>query len=255
MALNNKKIILWLCLSVSCFLSTSISAKKFIIGVEDLNYYPLFNFSSSSTSFPNSSFTKDLLTTFFTKYNYQFQFLALPNKRFDKWYAEENIDFKFPDNFRWRDDKAHKLNLIFSRPVLSLMAGAYVLKSKNLASNESIKSLVTILGFYPTFWVDKIKNKQLQLLEETSPLSIVKHILYGNADATNIDINVIRYNLKFLHKKDVIVLNTNAKHEVYTYHLSSIRYPEVIGEFNLFLQENKQYIQQLKVKYNTQESF
>lgn len=231
----------------------SVAAKEFIIGVEDLSYYPLYDFSASSTS--NPSFTRDLLTTFFDRKNYQYHFIALPIKRFDKWFVEQEIDFKFPDNFRWKKDEDDKLKIIFSEPVLQLMAGSYVLKSKPLASRNEIKKLGTILGFTPTLWFDKLEKNELTLTEEYSPFGVVKHLIYGNVDATNIDLNVINYNLKLLDKKNEVVLNTLIKHEVFTYHLSSINYPEIIKEFNIFLKENPSLVQQLKDKHGIKENF
>jgi len=232
---------------------SAASEKEFIIGVEAVSYYPLYDFSAHDISKP--SFTKELLSTFFELHHYPYQFVALPIKRFDKWYVEESIDFKFPDNFRWRNDKTNKLNITFSTSVVQLMAGSYVLKSKQHSSRNQIKKLGTILGFVPTLWFDKLENNQLEVIEETSPLSVIKHLVYGNVDATNIDPNVIRYNLKRLNKEGQVVLNKNIKHEVFAYHLSSIKYPKVIKEFDSFLQTNQDFVKRLKIKYGIDEHF
>lgn len=228
-------------------------SQEFIIGVEEVSYYPLYDFSAAGTNKP--SFSKDLLTTFFEQHDYSYRFIALPIKRFNKWYIENSIDFKFPDNMRWRDGEQHKLNITFSQPVVKLMAGTYVLKSNAKFERDKIEKLATILGFVPTLWLDKIESGELQLIEDSTPFGIVKHILHGNVEATNIDANVIRYNLKLLGKPNAIVLNTNIKHEVFSYHLSSIKHPEVIEQFNSFLQKNSALLQQLKQKYDINENF
>ncbi len=236
------------------FVNINLSyAQEFIIGVEEVSYYPLFDFSATNTNKP--SFSKELLTTFFDQYNYPYRFIALPIKRFDKWYVEQGIDFKFPDNVRWRSDKENKLNITFSQSVIELMAGSYVLKSNAKYTRDDVKEMATIFGFMPTLWLDKIENKELKLIEENTPFSIVKHILHGNVDATNIDANVIRHNLKLLDKPNEIVLNTNIKHEVFSYHLSSIKHPQIIKQFNEFLQKNTLLLHQLKQKYGISEEF
>ena len=228
-------------------------AQKYIIGVEEVSYYPLFDYTATDTNRP--SFTKDILTVFFEHHNYSYRFVALPIKRFNKWYAEKGIDFKFPDNVRWRTDEQLKSNITFSQSVVKLRAGSYVLKSNAKYQRKDIKKLGTILGFVPTLWFDKIENKELQLIEENTPYGIVKHLLHGNVDATNIDANVIRHNLKLLNKPNKIVLNTNIKHEVFSYHLSSIKHPEIIKQFDNFLQNNPKLLQQLKKKYDIIEEF
>ncbi len=231
------------------FISTSTSySKEYIIGVEDVSYFPLYDFSPQ---YPNrASFTKDLLSSFFKSNGYQFKFVPLPIKRFDKWYVEEAIDFKFPDNVRWRAGDSKKLGITYSSPVLTLTAGTYVDQKLRKKPRESIKRLGTVLGFFPTLWYDKIQDKSTALVELSSPYSIVKHMLHGNIDATNIDKNVINYNLKLLGKSgDSIVLNKQIKNEQYAYHFSSIHYPEMIREFNAFLRENQQLVARIKSKY------
>lgn len=228
-------------------------AKEYIIGVEEVSYYPLYDFSATNVNKP--SYSKDLLTAFFEQHNYSYRFAALPIKRFNKWYVEKGIDFKFPDNVRWRDDKENKLNITFSQSAVKLMAGSYVLESNAKYKRHDVKRLATIFGFSPTLWFDKVATKDIELIEENSPLSIVKHVLYGNVDATNIDSNVIRHNLKLLKQPQSIILNTNIKHEVFSYHLSSIKHPEIIKQFDAFLQNNSKLLLQLKKKYNIIEDF
>ena len=130
------------------------------------------------------------------------------------------------------------------------MAGSYVLK-KNNSKPESMTSLGTILGFFPTLWYDKIKSGTVELVEVTSPYSLIKHLLRGNVDVTNIDKNVINYNLKLLGKKsNDIVLNEDIKNEPYAYHFSSINHPDIINEFDEFLNENPNVIARIKTKYS-----
>lgn len=232
---------------LSCLSLASANERVFIVGVESVSYYPLFDFSEHNTSKP--SFTREVLSTFFEQHHYQYKFIALPIKRFDKWYIEQEIDFKFPDNKRWRASQNFELNITFSEPVIKLIAGTYVLNSNQSNSRDQIKKLGTVLGFYPTLWLDKIKTNQVKLIEDPLPFSIVKHLVYGNVDAINIDVNVIRHNLTLMGKKNQVVLNKNIKYQEFAYYLSSIKYPEVIQEFNSFLKKNKKFIQQLKIKY------
>ena len=227
--------------------SHALENEEFVIGVEAVNYYPLINFSVNDET--KESYTKEILSCFFESQKYAYRFLALPIKRFDKWYVEENIDFKFPDNPRWRTKKDDLLKIIFSKPVVELIAGSYVLRKNEMLPINDIKKLGTILGFVPTLWLDKVASGELELVEESSPIGIVKHVLYGNVDATNIDENVIRYNLAFLGKTGEIILNKKAKHEVFSYQLSTMKFPKVITEFNVFLKNNKKLIKMLKDKY------
>ena len=126
---------------------SALAAKEYIIGVEDVQYYPLFDFSANDTSRP--SFSRDLLIHFFESEKLNYKFVALPIKRFDKWFIEHNIDFKFPDNFRWRADNKNELNIHFSDPVLTLTAGTYVLKSHQKKNATRYKKAINNKRFLP----------------------------------------------------------------------------------------------------------
>lgn len=227
---------------------SNVQAKEYIIGVENISYYPLYDFTENSAN--KNSFTQELLSTFFTRQGYQFKFISLPVKRFDRWYVEETIDFKFPDNERWRTGESKKLNVTYSQPVLKLTAGTYVLQKHQDKTTEAIKRLGTILGFYPTLWHESILDNSVKLVEATSPYSLVKHLLHGNIDGVNIDKNVITHNLKALQvNENQVVLNENITHETYAYYFSTIAHTQVIKEFNHFLNSNGQLIAKLKLKY------
>jgi len=227
--------------------------KEFIIGVEAVNYYPLISFSVNDDT--KESYTKELLSRFFESKNYAYRFLPLPIKRFDKWYVEENIDFKYPDNPRWRTKIDDLLKIVFSEPTIKLIAGSYVLPKNELLTKSEIKKIGTILGFIPTLWLDEVASGDVNLIEESSPLGIVKHLLYGNIDATNIDANVIRHNLALLGQPNKIILNKKIKHQVFSYQLSTMKYPHIIEEFNHFMKNNKQFIDMIKRKYDIDEGF
>ncbi|ASP46983.1 hypothetical protein [Cognaticolwellia beringensis] len=231
----------------------NLQAKEYVIGVEDVSYYPLYDFSIEGVD--RDSFTKELLSTFFRHQGYKYKFVALPVKRFDKWYVEETIDFKFPDNERWRSGESKKLKLTFSQPVLYLIAGTFVLKKNKNKPREAIKRLGTIFGFFPTLWYDRVDNNTIELVENSSSYSLVKHLLYDNIDAVNIERNVIDYNLKLLNKaQDAVVLNKHIQHQRYAFHFSTILHPKIIQEFDQFLNDHSQQIADLKNKYGIVET-
>ncbi|WP_448211019.1 hypothetical protein [Colwellia sp. MEBiC06753] len=246
--------ILWILLisgALGCYKARAAESKVYLVGVEDISYYPYFDFRADGDHQP--SFALDLLTAFFNHQQLKFKFIPLPIKRFDRWYLEHNIDFKFPDNFRWRNDQSNSMGLTFSVEILQLTAGTYVKKANADFSRKDIKSLATITGFYPTLWLQEIKRNKLEVIEDNSPLAVVRHVLAGNASGTNIDSNVIRLNLVKLNQPGEIVLAEGIYHQPYSYHMSSIKYPEVIEQFNHFLKENQQLVNELKQKYDIRE--
>lgn len=246
----------YLCVLLFLAVASSLSfaqAKEFIIGVEDIDYYPLYDFSINNRE--RESFTKELLSTFFRTHGYQFKFVALPIKRFDKWYEDDGIDFKYPDSPRWRNRITKKLDLTFSQPVLQLTAGSYVLKKNQNRSRNSVKRLGIMFGFFPTLWYDKLQNGTLEKFEAHSSFSLVKHLLHGNVDVIDADNNVINYNLKKLQKnEDEIVLNQHIKHVRYAHHFSTIKHVKIMQEFDDFMVNQSELVANIKKKYNIVEA-
>lgn len=245
----------WSIFSLSIYLvilsdcvGNKLHAKEYTIGVEDVSYYPFYDFSAKQSN--QKSFSKELLSTFFMHQGYKFQFISLPVKRFDKWFVEESIDFKFPDNTRWRSTESKKLNIRYSKPILYLTSGSYVLKKNKHLPEQAIKRLGTMYGFYPTLWIERVQNNSIEIVESHSTFSLVKHLLHGNVDAINVEGNVIDHALKLMGKdQNAIVLNKHIKHEQYAFHFSTILHPEIMQEFDQFLNSHSKQIAELKNKY------
>ena len=105
------------------FVSNSTS-KEFIIGVEDVSYYPLFDFTTQ-----RNTYAKELLDLYAKSKGYKFIYLPLPIKRFERWLIEEKIDFKYPDNARWYPDPSIRGIFTFSDSTIKIVSGTTVLKS------------------------------------------------------------------------------------------------------------------------------
>jgi len=225
--------------------------KVYLIGVEAIDYYPLYSFDRNGII--KESFTQELLQRFFKKYQIKFKFVPLPVKRVNSWYLDHNLDFKFPDNHRWRDEKTQHLGINYSKPVIKLLAGTYVKNLNETINRKDINSILTIRGFSPSLWMKDIQRNKVKIHEESTPLAIVKHILAGNYVGTNIDVNVINYNLGLLRRENEVVLAKNVHHEEFYYHLSSIQHPDIIKKFDEFLINQQVFIKALKKKYQLQE--
>ncbi|MDO6425632.1 hypothetical protein Q4489_01325 [Thalassotalea sp. 1_MG-2023] len=220
-----------------------LTAKEFTVGVQNTSFYPLYDF-------PNPSHTKDLLDAFAKSKGYTFTYIALPVKRTNFWYKENAIDFKYPDNRRWTSGRSYYPLLKFSLPTVELLAAAIVPVEKLGRKREEIKQLGTIFGFHPTLWLDLIEKGNTEVVESPSTLNIVKQAAHGYVDALNIEPAVVKHHLRLLNKEGALVIDESLPHEVYSYHLSTIHYPEVLKEFDQFLLNNQALLEKLKKKYH-----
>jgi ABC-type amino acid transport substrate-binding protein len=240
------KINLYLICSLLALISfTNLQAKEFIIGVEDVSYYPLFEFKSN-----RNTHTKELLNTFAASKGYKFTYVPLPIKRFQTWLIEDKIDFKYPDNSRWYADVKMTDKFTFSKSTIKLVAGTSVLKSSLKKNKPEFNSIGTLLGFYPTHWIEQIKSGEVKLYEDVSTKILVQQLIAGNIDGIDIEPSVIRYYLEELGKpSDTSIIDRRYSYDVYDFHLSTIKHTEIIKEFNKFLSNNKALLEQLNKKY------
>lgn len=227
-----------------CFASLATKAKEYVVGVEDVSYYPLFDFRNSKTSY-----TKELLDEFGRQYGHKFIYLPLPIKRFSRWLIEEQIDFKYPDNVRWEDGSVDNSSFIYSEATITLVAGTLTLKDGKISPNN-VRVVGTLLGFYPTHWVDLIKQNKVTLYEDPSTMVLIRQMLRGHVDAIDLEPSVVNHHLSLLGKPGLITLNRDFDYEVYSYYLSTIKHADVIKQFNEFLRDNQEYLKKLRSKFN-----
>lgn len=219
---------------------------KLVVGVEDLSYYPLFDFKNE-----HDTFTTELLKEFGNQYNYQFEYMAMPVKRFGMWLFEQDIDLKFPDNSRWNEsDEVNLLakQITYSSPVVELVAGT-ITANPNLKTKQEIKVLGTLLGFHPTKWLNEVRSGEVELYESSSTMMLLQQLLRGHLDAVNLEPSVVQHYLSIINKENSIAINRHFDFEVYSYHLSTVKHPSVIADFNEFLKGNAELLKSLKNKY------
>lgn len=244
---NNKKVILpYIYFFAFCLsLGKVAQADSFVVGVEDLNYYPYFDFPAD-----NSSFTRALLDQFAKDNGHQITYRILPIKQFPKWLYEENIDFKFPDNERWQEiNNIHHLTIFYSDEVVEMTAGTLVLAKNNNKDAASIKTIGTVAGFHPTLWLDKIAQGQVILFEDASPTILVQYLINGLIDGLVINLAVANNELEKLHKNEKIVFSNQIEQEIYSYKLSTVKYPEILKQFNQWQVKRQKYIEELKAEF------
>lgn len=245
------KLLFFIYLSL-CFSEFAWSADKgkehYVIGVEDLNYYPLFDFKSN-----RPTFTRDLFDEFAKQYGITITYRPLPIKRFSYWLLENDIDAKFPDNKRWNSikNKSSDLDKItYSDTVLELVAGTITRTDGKIKDKSDIKIIGTMLGFHPTRWLDDIRQKKVSLYESPLTLTLIHQLIKGQLDGLDLDPSVVAHYSTQINGESRVGLNVNLSYEIYAYHLSTIRNPQLIAKFNEFLANNKKFVEGLKKKYN-----
>ena len=245
-----KFIVLPLIYSLGLLSITATQASEditFIIGVEDNRYFPQYSYEDGEYK----GIGKQILDAFFTSKGYKFEYKALPVARLFQTFVDNDIDFKYPDNAFWSTALKQGKGVIYSNPVMPSTDGVMVLP-ENLGkkSANQIKILGTIRGFTAPQWMGRVEKGDMILAENDNSKLLVKQVLAKRIEGAYANIDVMSYIIRTEYKNSkALVFDPSLPHTKDYYYFSSIKYPEVIEEFNTWLSQNSEFIENLKTEY------
>jgi ABC-type amino acid transport substrate-binding protein len=227
-------------------------AKSYTIGVEDLKYYPLHT-TGSGTTF--GGFAREVLDMFAKEKGYAFRYVPLPvNRLYVAFLKERTLDFKYPDNPRWKEDARGATSIYYSATLVTSEEGAMVLPMNKGRPLWQIKSLGTVLGFTPWPYLPAINSKAITLSTNNGFESLLRHALADHIDAVYINVDVANYLLaEELKTPGGLVFDPGLPHARSDFSLSTLRHPEVLNEFDDFLRRERLQLQKLKLQYGIEE--
>lgn len=237
---------LLLCLLLS---SHAYAAQRFIIGTEDINFYPHYDF----TSVQGQGFANDVLRLFAEEYGYQFSFQPLPVKRL--YHELDNlVDFIYPDNPNWAKFQGSQQQRLFSEPLVQNWGTTLVLPKNKQLELAQVRTLAVIHGFTPVAWLALKPDNKFKFYEVPNAVTAINMVLKGQLDAADVEYHVARHILARQQQSDALVVADKLPMTRVNFHLSTIRHPQVLAQFNQFLLTHQNEIAQIKAGYNLADS-
>lgn len=222
--------------------------KRLTIGVEDLNFYPLYKVDKKDLSY--HGFAKDLFERFALHIGYRFDYQALPVKRLLRSYIQKKVDFKFPDSPLWKKRQKQGLKITYSAPIINIQGVVMTLPEK-VGDKMSPYLMGSILGFSPWQFTEQIKRGKIKIYNLPTAETLIKLAVKGRIDGAYTELSVARYHLNKTGQADALVPDESIlKITPETFHISSFQYPKLIEAFNRFLKANKGAVRALKKKYS-----
>lgn len=249
-----KRSYIFCCVILILLISAMAGAedKTYIIGVENIDYLP--HYTGENNQF--AGFSRVLLDAFAKKMNYRFIYKPLPLRRLFSEFLDKKTDFKYPDNPNWSADLKKGITIRYSTRVVGAVTGVMVLPEKRTTGPEEFRELGTMMGFTPTAYTELIEAGKIRKTEAgaTDFSSLLKMALMKRVDGVYLAIDVGAYHLReILKKPGALVFNPNLPYDVQEYSLSSLKYPEIISEFDTFLTEEKAFVDKLKQEHHITE--
>ncbi len=238
-----------LCLLLILAAEGAIARETLVIGVEGLYYLPVSSYENGVYA----GYARDLFDAFARDRGYAIEYRALPVPRLYASFFEGELDFKFPDNANWKQDQRAGRRIHYSDPVAAFIDGTSTPAGKQVDHPDQIRRLGTMGGFTPRAWMDRIEAGRIRLSENTRLDALVRQALAGRVDGVYASVAVINYQLdNVLKRPGALVFNPALPYSRDNYHLSSIRHPEILAEFNDWMRKNRDRVAALKLRYGVE---
>ena len=240
------KILMGLLASILLAFTLQASAKNFVIGVESLNYYPIYLGRGNTYT----GYARELLDEFGKASGHKFTYKPLPVKRLLSEFLAGNLDFKYPDNSKWAPNAKQGHAITYSDSTIEYIDGLMMLPANSAVNVNNLKSIGTLRGFTPWVYMDDISKGTLKVSETDTLKSLISMTESQRVQGAYINVVVARYYIKNeLKKAGLLTFNADMPHARDHFVLSSIKHPEVVKEFNAFLKNNVSLVGKLKDKY------
>ena len=228
------------------FVAQPVFAQTYVVGVENIEYLPQYTYKDGEYG----GFGRALLDAFAKDKGYKLEYRALPVTRLFAEFVNLDVDFKYPDNAKWSADLKSRATVIYSDPVVAYIDGVHVTPDRVGKGADNLKTLGAVRGFTPWDWLEPVKSGAVKLQENNSFSAMLETTLAGRNDGAygNIAVtaNVLENNLK---QAGALAFDPGLPHTRSYYHLSSIKHPQVIADFNDWMKANAAAVAALKEKY------
>lgn len=232
--------------AIISYASTMAHADTLVIGVEDINYLPIYQYSNGEYTGAAS----EILTKFATLNNHTITYKEFPVTRLNKYYLNGTVDFRFPDNGYWIQDQKAGYDIKYSTPVIDFIDGVMITPANKDKGIANLKTLGTVRGFTAWDYLNLLKEGAITIKEANTLHSLIKLTSVNRYDGAYFNIDVAKYYLKnTLDSPDLLIFDPTLPYTQSSYSLSSFKHPEIIEQFNQFLITEAKWIKGIKEKY------
>ncbi|WP_413575809.1 substrate-binding periplasmic protein [Bdellovibrio sp. HCB290] len=223
----------------------------FIIGVGEYDYLP-------HTGFIDGKFTgfgAAVLNAFAQSKGYLFEYKSVPVPRMFKVFLDDkSVDFMYPNNSYWAAERQKARNVSFSSPVVAYVDGVLVKEENIKIKLNELKTMGVLIGFDPIQYADLIKDGKIRAHENGEVVGLLKMVLNNRVQGIYLNPLVANYYLKTVIENDQpIYLARGLPFIKSHYSLSTINYPEILKEFNLFLKKEYSTVLKLQKQYGVED--
>lgn len=223
--------------------------RRIVVGVEELNYYPLY--AVLDGGFAGTA--REILDSFARARGITIEYRPLPVKRLFAELMTGGIDLKFPDNPGWSADIKQGGKVIYSAPVIAFVDGVMVTPSALGVGQDSVKVLGTVAGFTAYAWLDRIAAGKVQMRENPKLDLLLRQATIKRIDGAYVNVAVANHMLdRVLAMPNALAFDPSLPHSRDYYRLSTTKHPELVAEFDAWLEANAALVAEIKRRFRAE---
>lgn len=225
----------------SLWMASVAVADDFVIGVENISYFPYYTTENGEYG----GHARAILDAFAEDTGHTFTYRPLPVSRLMDTFLGGEVDFKYPDNPNWRAEIREGLSFSYSDPVIGFIDGVAA-----PSRIENLEKLSTVRGFTPWTYMDKVNSGEITLHQQNNVAQLIQFVLAGRAQGAYFNIDVLRYQLREMNQEGALTFQEHLPHDQSFYYLSTLEHHGVIDEFNQWMADNPDRVEQIKADFN-----
>jgi hypothetical protein len=158
-----------------------------------------------------------------------------------------DIDFIVPDTENWSNDIKEGHQVVYSTPFLTSIDGLLVKADRKDAEITSIKTVGAPMGFPPWAIIDQVNAGDIQVSYNANQQGLLLQVLDDRIYAAYICVSAGMYYAKHgLGRDEELVFAQNMPYSRDEWRLSTIKHPDIIQQFDLWLNDHADWISQKK---------
>lgn len=163
------------------------------------------------------------------------------------------MDLKYPDSASWGQASKGDARVYYSQAVVDYVDGVLVAPQRQGQPVEHLRRLAMVNGWTPWGYQARIEAGQVALTYSADLRQMIRQALKKEADGAYFNVVVAAHYLDNIRARPgALVFDSTLPHTRGSFHLSSLKQPELIRRFDRFLVERQADVAALKATYRVE---